>query len=106
MLPVAEVSETDVFLDFGCGAGRVMLEAAERYPFSRLVGVEVAPELAQAARTLLRVNEKLVRGRPWEVVSADVLQFEVPDDVTVTYLFDPFTGPVFQGALAKLEASL
>jgi SAM-dependent methyltransferase len=106
MLPVAEVSETDVFLDFGCGAGRVMLEAGERYPFARLVGVEVAHELAEAARTLLRQNEHRLRARPWQIVNADVSDFQVPDDVTVAYFFDPFTGPVFQSALSKLEASV
>jgi SAM-dependent methyltransferase len=101
-----EVNDTDVFVDFGCGSGRVMLEAAERYPFRRLVGVEIVPELAEAARALLRANERRLAGRRWEIVTADVLDFEVPDDVTIAYFFDPFTGPVFEGVLAKLEASV
>ena len=83
-----------------------MLEAAERYPFRRLVGVEVVPELAQAARELLRRNQHRLRGGAWEIVTADVLDYEVPDDVTVAYFFDPFTGPVFEAVLGKLEASV
>jgi SAM-dependent methyltransferase len=106
MLPLDEVKGTDVFVDFGCGSGRLMLEAAERYPFRRLVGVEVVPELAEAARGLLRRNERRLRGSAWEVVTADVLDYEVPDDVTVAYFFDPFTGPVFETVIGKLEASV
>ena len=38
-----------VFVDFGCGKGRVMLLAA-RHGFKRVIGVEFSPELCQAAR--------------------------------------------------------
>src|SRR5690242_18438132 len=58
ILPPAEVHEGDVFADFGCGPGRVLLEAAESYPLRRVIGVEIEPELAEAARTLLRQNER------------------------------------------------
>jgi SAM-dependent methyltransferase len=106
VLPPDEVSNTDVFLDFGCGAGRVLLQAGDRYPFRRLVGVEVMPELAAAGRALLERNKYRLDGRPWEIVTTDVVDYEVPDDVTVAYLFDPFTGPVFDAAIAALEESV
>jgi SAM-dependent methyltransferase len=106
ILQPGDVGQTDVFVDFGCGTGRVMLEAAARYPLRRLAGVEIAPELAAAARALLSHNERYLRGRPWEVVTADVLDYEIPDDLTVAYLFDPFTGSVFDGVISRLEASV
>jgi len=103
LLPAGDAGAHDVFLDLGCGAGRVLLEAAERHPFRRVIGVELEPSLAAAARELLERN---VPERRWEVVTADASEYEVPDDVTVAYLFDPFTGPVFDAVIARLEASV
>jgi predicted RNA methylase len=100
------VGANDVLVDFGCGDGRVLLEAAERYPFRRVVGVEAVPELAEAARRLLERNEHLLGRCAWEIVEADVVDWEIPDDVTVAYLFDPFTGPVLDAVVAGLEESV
>lgn len=40
------VSDSDVFVDFGCGKGRVVHQAAKR-PFRRVIGVEISPDLAE-----------------------------------------------------------
>ena len=40
---------TDVFVDYGCGKGRVVVLAARR-KFQRVIGVELSAELADAAR--------------------------------------------------------
>jgi SAM-dependent methyltransferase len=106
LLPASEVSRDDVFVDFGCGDGRVLLEAAEQYRFRRVVGVELVPDLAAAARRLLDENRHLLRTPEWEVVCADVRDFEPPDDLTVAYFFDPFTGPLFDAVMGRLEASV
>jgi hypothetical protein len=39
LLPRSAVSSTDTFVEFGCGKGRIVLDAARRYPFrtTRLV---------------------------------------------------------------------
>jgi SAM-dependent methyltransferase len=106
LLPPSEVSPDDVFVDFGCGDGRVLLEAAEQYRFRRVVGVELVPDLAAAARRLLDQNRHLLTTPQREVVCADVRDYEPPDDLTVAYFFDPFTGPLFEVAMSRLEASV
>ncbi|MCW2990144.1 MAG: SAM-dependent methyltransferase [Solirubrobacterales bacterium] len=106
MLPAGEVSHEDVFVDFGCGMGRLVLEAASRYRCARVVGVELVPRFADAARTTLRANQHRLRCREWEIVTSDVLDYAVPDDVTIAYFYDPFTGPVFDAVLAKLRESV
>jgi SAM-dependent methyltransferase len=106
MLPADEVSEEDVFLDLGCGMGRIVLEAALRYPFARVEGVELAPRLAAIAREVLRRNQHRLRCRGWKIVTSDVLDYCVADDVTIAYLYDPFTGPIFDAAIERLEASV
>src|SRR5438552_5880759 len=91
LLRPSEVSPDDVFVDFGCGDGRVLLEAAHLYRFRRVVGVEIVPDLAEAARRRLEHNRHLLNSQRWEVVCGDVLDYEPPDDLTVAYFYDPFT---------------
>jgi SAM-dependent methyltransferase len=44
-----DVGRDDVFVDLGCGEGRMLLEAARRYRFKRVVGVELSGQLAAVA---------------------------------------------------------
>ena len=106
VLPVDEVSAQDVFLDLGCGMGRVLLEAGLHYPFAHLEGVELVPANAATAREVLARNEHLLRCRSWNVVTSDVVDYSPPDEATVVFLHDPFTGPVFDAAVEQLEASV
>jgi SAM-dependent methyltransferase len=105
-LPVSEVTSEDVFLDLGCGMGRVVLEAAEHYPFAGVGGVEIVPRLADAADALLCRNEHRLRAGRWEIVNADLAAYRIPDDVTVAYLHDPITGALFDSVMAELRRSV
>jgi SAM-dependent methyltransferase len=94
----------DVFLDYGSGKGRAVILAAMR-PFRKVLGVERSPELCELAReNLSHAADKLVC-RDVEIVHADAVQFEVPDDVSVIFLFNPFTGPVLEGAITRIHES-
>jgi SAM-dependent methyltransferase len=104
-LPAKEVTPDDVFLDLGAGKGRMLVLAA-RYPFRRIVGVEVSPALSDVARTNLRRADPMLRCQRVEVVTADAASCTIPDDVTVTHVFNPFTGEVFAAALARLLESI
>src|SRR6516225_8353137 len=46
-LPIAH--EAFTFVDIGCGKGRALM-VASAFPFRRLVGVEISPELCEIAR--------------------------------------------------------
>jgi hypothetical protein len=41
-----------------------------------------------------------------ELVNSDVLEYELPDDVTVVFMFNPFGGAIFEAVMAKIVASL
>ena len=106
-LPRTEVGEADVFVDIGCGKGRMVLEAAVGYPFRRCVGVELAPEIYQQAVANIRNAEarhRRIRGRV-ELVNSDICDFAFPDDVTVVYAFNPFRGGVWETAMNALVES-
>jgi SAM-dependent methyltransferase len=94
----------DVLADLGCGKGQALLIAG-RLPFGRVVGVELADELAQEARrNLARARPSLRAGRT-EVITADALEWRVPDDLTVLFLYCPFVGEVFHQSLGAVFAS-
>jgi SAM-dependent methyltransferase len=105
MLRPGEVKPDDVFLDLGSGKGRVLMLAA-RYPFARVIGVEVSEQLNEIARRNLEAGRQRRRCKQVELVTADVLDYEIPDDVTVVYMYNPFRGATFEAAIAKLIASV
>ncbi len=99
------VDRSDVFLDYGCGKGRIVNRAAS-FPFGRIIGVEISPELLDVARRNLERNRHRLACPNVELVCADAADYEVPDDVTFVYMYNPFVGDVFRAVLANLVRSL
>ncbi len=99
------VSDRDTFLDFGCGKGRAVHQAA-RWPFRRVIGVEISPALAEAARTALAARRHQHRCRDVEIVVADATTYRVPDDLTVGYFYHPFGSDTFDVVVERIVESL
>jgi SAM-dependent methyltransferase len=79
-----------VFVDIGCGKGRVLMLASE-YAFREVVGVELNPTLAEVARRNLKrwvrtrrtcANVRILRG--------DALSMPLPDGPVVLFFFNSF----------------
>ena len=102
----SEVSPEDVFIDFGCGKGRMVLEAALLYRFARVVGVELSSDLAAIARGNVERNRRRLKTPQVEIAVSDVLEYPIPDDVTIAFLANPFTGPIFGHVITELLASV
>ena len=98
------VEPGEVFVDYGSGKGRVLLMAAD-YPFRRLVGVEISPELQAIARANLARGARPRRAEV-ELWTGNAAEFPVPPDASVIYLYNPFHGGVLRAVLANLRASL
>src|SRR5204863_1095801 len=49
ILRAREITDDDVFIDIGCGMGPVLVEAAARYPFRRVIGIDVVPQFTEVA---------------------------------------------------------
>jgi predicted RNA methylase len=99
------VTPDDVFTDFGSGKGPAVLVAAT-FPFRRVAGVEISDDLTRAARRNLERSRLRPRAGSVEFVTADVLEYEIPDDLTVVYLYNPFTGLLFARFLERVLHSL
>lgn len=103
-LPIEHARFT--FADIGSGKGRALVLAAG-YPFRRIVGVEVVPELHHAAEdNLRRWRERHPDPPAMESVLADARDYPLPEGPLVLYLFNPLPESALESLLVRLERSL
>ena len=95
----------DVFLDYGSGKGRAVVAAAT-YPFKKVIGVELSENLNAVARENLKRAKRHFRSPEVEVLTADAMQYRLPDDVTVVFLYGPFFGEPMRAVVKQIEESL
>lgn len=87
---------TTHMIDMGCGAGRALM-AAQYFGIAKVTGVEFSKMLCLRAEENLRKFTQRNKGRHdvfWEVVHADASLFEIPQDATLFFLYNPFGSPV------------
>lgn len=93
------------FIDYGCGKGRAVLEAA-RFPFARAIGVEFAPELVDIAlsnREIMASKGALVA--PTQFLCMDAARYQPPADLDlVCFFYDPFDDSVMASVVDRLTA--
>jgi SAM-dependent methyltransferase len=95
-----------VFIDIGSGKGRVLLMAAD-YPFRKIVGVELLPELHRIAQENIRkYKSESQKCFSIESVCRDARDFVFPPEPMVLYLFNPLPEWGLVTLLANLERSL
>ena len=94
------------FVDLGSGKGRTLLMASE-YPFRRIVGVEILPDLHWVAVENIRAyTSPTQRCLQVESVCANAREFELPGGPLVLYLFNPLPEVGLMQLLLSLERSL
>jgi hypothetical protein len=106
LMKILDIHEgRDVFVDFGAGMGRSVIFAG-LYPFRRIVGVEISPELCRVAKTNVNLARPKLRCKDIAVVTSDAVTFPIPPDMTVAYFFNPFTGVILDTVLENIRQSL
>jgi hypothetical protein len=96
-IALANLKESDVFADIGCGDGRVLIEAHLRSG-CRCVGIEIDPEQAERAKVNVR-NAGLAEHI--DIIEGDARQFRPADHgVTVAYAY------LYPDLLAELRPML
>lgn len=93
------------FVDFGCGKGRVLAEAA-RYPFKSVIGIDFAKELCHAATANLARVRSSFRCADVQVLHKDATVFDLPPDPCVLYIYNSFRGPVLSAVLDRIQKSV
>lgn len=100
-----QAPELEVFLDLGSGKGRAVLLAAT-LPFRRVIGVEFSPHLSALAQHNLDVAHPHLRCGHVELVTTAAEDYNVPDDVSIVYLYNPFKGEAMNRVCENLRRSL
>jgi SAM-dependent methyltransferase len=92
----------DVFVDYGCGKGRIVCYVALQGIVRKVVGVELRQELAEYARARIR---EIRPATPIEIVHQDAATYTSRDG-TVFYLFNPFGQITLQRVLRNIHDSI
>lgn len=92
------IAQGDTIVDIGCGKGRVLC-VASRLGVSRVIGVEVSPDLVAACRR--NASTLRMARSPIEVVEVAAEQFDY-SHVSVGYLFNPFGADVLAAVLRRI----
>ncbi len=104
MLRQMRVTSKDVFADFGCGKGLVLLLAA-RFPFGMVIGVDLSPGMLEVARRNVERRTNPTTRRRFELVQTDAAAYPIPDDLNTCYFYRPFPTQVYEAVIANLESS-
>jgi SAM-dependent methyltransferase len=94
------------FIDIGSGKGRALLLASQ-YPFKRILGIELLPELHRVAKdNISKYKSDSQKCFAIECVLADASAFAPPAEPTVIYLFNPLPESALITLTNRLEDSL
>jgi len=94
------------FIDIGSGKGRALLMAAD-FPFHRVLGIELLPELYRIAQE--NINSYVSPSQQCfdvQSVCADAREFRFPPGPLLLYLFNPLPEPGLRQLLENLQQSL
>lgn len=90
------------FIDIGCGKGRALAVATE-YPFRKIVGVELSPELVETAKmNAMVLHDKFPERTFIDLHCQDALTFDFPVGYNVVYFYNP----AYEGLLRKLAIKI
>jgi len=102
---VADKARGFTFVDFGAGKGRVLL-IATRYPFARVVGVELSEPLIRIARANAAAHARHhPEGCPIDLVHADASTYELPQTPCVLFFYDPFQADLMERIGERVRGS-
>src|SRR5918995_3371678 len=93
------------FVDIGSGKGRAVL-LAMGYPFRRVVGVELVPELHAVAQENLRRYRGPRASPSVELICGDATKAPLPTGEVVIFFYNSFRGALLHRFLDHLEQSL
>jgi SAM-dependent methyltransferase len=102
ILHYIHLKPTDVFIDIGCGKGR-MLCCAATFNVKKAIGIEHAPEMSFAAME----NAYMLREKksPIEIYIADAAKFDY-EEGTIFYMYNLFNQAIMKNVLERIYESL
>jgi len=94
------------FVDVGSGKGAAVLMAGE-FPFRRLIGLELTPELIDIARiNVQKFNASTGAALDPQWVHCDFFKWPLPDEPLLFFFNNPFPEQITLEALVALESAV
>jgi len=100
--------DLDVFLDYGSGSGRILVLAGRLYRFRKIIGVELVEDMVELSRRNISnaIKTGNLKCEDIEVSHTDASEYEIPEEVSIIYFYNPFSGSVLRKALRKIRKSI
>ena len=96
-----KITSQDAIIDFGSGKGGALITFS-RYPFAKITGIELSPELvAIAGENLRKLNISNI-----EMITGDAAVFTDLEEYNYFYFFNPFPGIIMRAVVENIESSL
>jgi len=99
-----KISDRTSVVDLGCGKGR-MLMVAPHFQFRKLKGIDFARELCEQASMNMKKKKNEFPDIEWSILNENVEDYEIANDDSVFFMFNPFDDEVLSRFLKKLDAS-
>ena len=94
------------FIDIGSGKGRALLMAAD-YPFRRILGIELLPELHRVSEeNISKYKSDSQQCFAIDCLLGDACEFAFPPEPTVLYLFNPLPEYELARMIGYLDRSM
>jgi SAM-dependent methyltransferase len=101
-----KIPSDKVFVDIGCGKGRVLIIAAT-FGFKDIKGIEFSPKLcALAEKNILKYRTKTKSNTHFEIINTDAALYHFNDDEDVLFLFNPFDEYILKKVMRNLADSI
>lgn len=98
--------EQYAFVDLGCGKGRPLAVASE-FPFRRIVGIEIAPDLAAIARRNAEIiASRHADRRSIEIEVGDATKATPPGERVVYFMYHAFGEALMARLVENIEREL
>jgi len=94
----ATLRADDVFVDVGCGKGRVLCWLVHKGYTNQLIGVELDPEISARTRLHLKKHSNI------SIISGNIFD-NLPANATFFYLYNPFNEEIAKAFKQALESS-
>ncbi len=95
-------SENDVFLDLGCGKGRVLFFFSN-LKLKKIIGIEIDDFLYKSALSNLKRFRKIVT--PIEIHKIDAAKYKFSDE-TIVFMYNPFGSQTTNQVFVNLQKNL
>lgn len=102
---ISEKFKSKTFIDFGCGKGRALF-AAEYNGFTKLIGVDIAKELIDFANENKKLYQQKNPESSIEFVFEDATKYQIPNDASVFYFFNPFGETIMHQVISNIKDSV